>query len=118
MIYKLANNLNSWENHWEELARLMGFSLKFIEHLRGYPKEATERLLIQWGESEPDATVFQLYTMLKQLGRNRAADVLLLVPLTIKSSTGEIVWLWNTVNQSINQSIFISPKVIYVQVPP
>ena len=101
VIHKLANNLNSRENYWEQLAKLIGFSLKFIQHLQSYDRKgATERLLIQWGESESNATVFELYTMLKQLRCDRAADVLLSVPFTIKSSTGEIVRLYGTLSHS------------------
>ena len=101
VIHRLANISYSRENYWEQLARLIGFSLEFIQHLQSYDREgATERLLIQWGESESDATVFELYTMLKQLGCDQAAVVLLSVPFTIKSSTGEIVWLYGTLSHS------------------
>ena len=76
---------------WKQLAELIGFSSVFIQRLEEFSEEATERLLIQWGKSEPDATVFELYTMLQQLDRDDAAKVLLVLPLLrIQPNTGEI----------------------------
>ena len=92
VIYTLANSLSLRVNDtWKQLAELIGFSNDFIQHFEEYPAEATLRLLIQWGESEPDATVFELYTMLKQLGRIDLALLLLRLPETINSRTGEMV---------------------------
>ena len=89
VIYKLANSLDRQrDNNWKQLAELIGFSNDFIQHLEEYPMEATQRLLIQWGESEPDSTVFELYSMLKQLGRDDATEPLLRLPQTINSRTG------------------------------
>ena len=99
VIYKVGGLLNrqlEGESNWKQLTELIGFSPVFIQHLEEFSKEATERLLIQWGKSEPDATVFKLYTMLRQLDRDDAAKVLLILPLLrIQRNTGEIcrtVW--------------------------
>ena len=106
MIHKLANYLHSRK----QLARLIGFSLEFIQHLERYdPNRTTKKLLIQWRERESDLTVFELYTMLKQLGCDRAADMLLSVPFTIKSSTGEIVWLYGTL---LHSNLFVKLFII------
>ena len=92
VICTLANSLVLLVNDtWKQLAELIGFSNDFIQHLEEYPTEATQRLLIQWGESEPDATVFELYTMLEQLGRSNLALLLLRLLETINSRTGEMV---------------------------
>lgn len=91
VIDKLGSCLNSQrEENWKRLAGLIGFSIDFIQHLKEFAKEATERILIQWAESEPDATAFELYTMLIELGREDAARLLLTLPVTNQSSTGEI----------------------------
>jgi len=81
VIYKLADYLNRpSENNWKQLTRLLEFSSGFIQFLESFPGEATERLLIQWAENDPDATAFELYNMLIQLEREDAAKVLLSLP--------------------------------------
>ena len=94
VIYKVGGILNGQlegKGNWKQLAKLIGFSPVFIQRLEVFSKEATERLLIQWGKSEPDATVFKLYTMLRQLDRDYAANVVLVLPLlTIQPNTGAI----------------------------
>ena len=94
VVYKLGSILNRLQEgkaNWKQLAEMIGFSLAFIQRLERFTEEATEILLIQWGKSEPDATVFELYTMLQQLGRDDTANLLLLLPLTIQSNIGEIL---------------------------
>lgn len=88
VIYKLADYLNRpSENNWKQLTRLLEFSSGFIQFLESFPGEATERLLIQWAENDPDAPAFELYNMLIQLEREDAAKVLLSLP----ANRGEIV---------------------------
>ena len=92
VIYKVGGILNrlvEGKRNWKQMAELIGFSPVFIQRLEEFSKEATERLLIQWGKSEPDAAVFELYTMLQQLDRDDAAKVVLPL-LRIQPNTGEI----------------------------
>lgn len=105
VIYKVGSILNrqlKGEGNWKQLAELIGFSPVFIQRLKEFSKEATERLLIQWGKSEPDATVFELYTMLRQLDRHDAANVLLVLPLLrIQPNTGDICRVYGRLFPSV-----------------
>lgn len=74
---ELGSFLNAKQGkNWKHLAGLMGYNSVFTQNLELTPVDATQRLLQDW-EHGSDATVYQLYLYLRQLGRDDAIAVLL-----------------------------------------
>ena len=89
MTEDLGTHLNAKQGkNWKYLAGLMGYSSSFTQNLELTPTEATQKLLQDW-EHKTGTTVFALYCLLQELGRDDASAVLL--PFLMPKSRGEKV---------------------------
>ena len=74
---QLGHFLNSnTANNWKILAGKLGYDSTYTQNFEVTPTEATQRLLQDW-QQKSGATVFVLYTHLKEIGRDDAASKLL-----------------------------------------
>ena len=62
-------------SNWSVLAGKLGFTQIAIKNFQLSPTKATQEMLSDWGTSN-SATVFRLYSILKEMRRDDAAEVL------------------------------------------
>ena len=88
---ELAEFLNSkGGKNWKNLAGKMEYSSNFTANLELTPTEACQRLLQDW-QQKSGTTVYVLYCLLQQLGRDDAAAVLWPLLQVKQSSESEMV---------------------------
>lgn len=77
IIEELATYLNpiNLPANWKKVAALLHFKWSYINNLALCPTTATQTMLESWATKQT-STVFKLYKILKDIGRDDAAEVL------------------------------------------